>query len=119
MISVAIIAVLSTVCFSFDKSDVNRFAVAQTVNNNNSSDTLIDLNGQWATDDNHTVVISQSATNLTIDMSAYDRPYAYGSILNDSSIAIIFPDDQSYNGKLVPPDRIEWSNNSTWKKEIL
>jgi hypothetical protein len=51
-------------------------------------------------------------------MPGYDRPTAYGSILNDSAIAIIFPDYESYNGKLVAPDKIEWSNNSTWKKEI-
>ena len=110
MISVAIVVAISTICFSF------RFAVAQTVNNN-SSNTLIDLNGRWAAGDNHSAVISQSTTNLTIDMSAFDRPSAYGSILNDSTIAVIFPDDESYNGKLVPPDKIEWSNNSTWKKE--
>ncbi|MGA8105183.1 MAG: hypothetical protein WB815_00915 [Nitrososphaeraceae archaeon] len=112
MITVAIVVVLSTICFSFDRSDISRFAVAQ-----NSSNTLIDLNGRWAAGDNHSAVISRSTTNLTIDMSAFDRPSAYGSILNDSTIAIIFPDDESYNGKLVPPDKIEWSNNSTWKKE--
>ena len=117
MISVAIVVVLSIICFSLDKSDISKFAVAQTVNNN-SFNTLIDLNGRWAAGDNHSAVISQSTTNLTIDMSAFDRPSAYGSILNDSTIAIIFPDDESYNGKLVPPDKIEWSNNSTWKKEI-
>ena len=116
MISVAIVVAISTICFSFDRSDISRFAVAQTVNNN-SSNTLIDLNGRWAAGDNHSAVISQSTTNLTIDMSAFDRPSAYGSILNDSTIAVIFPDDESYNGKLVPPDKIEWSNNSTWKKE--
>ena len=117
MISVAIVVVLSIICFSSDKSDNSGFAVAKTVNNN-SSNTLIDLNGRWAAGDNHSAVISQSATNLTIDMSAFDRPTAYGSVLNDSTIAIIFPDDESYNGKLIAPDKIEWSNNSTWKKEI-
>lgn len=116
MISAAIVVVLSTICFSFDGSDISRFVVGQTVNNS-SFDTLIDLNGRWATRDNHSAVISQSNTNLTVDMSASGRPSAYGSILNDSAIAIIFPDDESYNGKLVPPDKIEWSNNSTWKKE--
>lgn len=115
--SIAIVIVLSVICFSFDRSDISRSAVAQT-GNNNSSNALIDLNGRWAAGDNHTAVISQSNTNLTIDMSAFDRPSAYGSILNDSTIAIIFPDDESYNGKLIPPDKIEWSNNSTWKKEI-
>jgi hypothetical protein len=116
MISAVIVVVLSPICFSFDSLDVSKFAVAQTVNNN-SSNTLIDLNGRWAAGDNHSAVISQSNTNLTIDMSAFGRPSAYGSILNDSTIAVIFPDDESYNGKLVPPDKIVWSNNSTWKKE--
>ena len=117
MISVAIVAVLSAICFSFYKSDISRSAVAQTVNNN-LPNTLIDLNGKWTAGDNNSAVISQSGTNLTIDMSAFGRPFAYGSILNDSAIAIIFPDAQSYNGILVPPDQIEWSNNSTWTKEI-
>jgi hypothetical protein len=108
---------LSITCLSLDKSDISRFVVAQTVNNSSFS-TLIDLNGRWAAGDNHSAVISRSATDLTIDMSAFDRPTAYGSVLNHSTIAIIFPDDESYNGILVPPDKIEWSNNSTWKKEI-
>jgi hypothetical protein len=116
-ISVALVLVLSITCFSLDKSDITRFADAQTVSND-SFNTLIDLNGRWAAGDNHSAVISQLVTNLTVDMSAFDRPSAYGSILNDSTIAVIFPDDESYNGKLVPPDKIEWSNNSTWKKEI-
>jgi plastocyanin domain-containing protein len=103
-------------CFSLDKLNISKFAVAQTVSDN-SSNTLIDLDGRWAAGDNHSAIISQSATNLTVDMSAFDRPSAYGSILNESTIAVIFPDDESYNGKLVPPDKIEWSNNSTWKKE--
>lgn len=116
-ISVALVLVLSITCFSLDKSDITRFAVAQTVSND-SFNTLIDLSGRWAAGDNRSAVISQLVTNLTVDMSAFDRPSAYGSILNDSTIAVIFPDDESYNGKLVPPDKIEWSNNSTWKKEI-
>jgi hypothetical protein len=116
-ISVTIVLVISIIFFCLDKSDISRFTIAQGVIDN-SSGTLIDLNGRWAVGDNHSAVISQSVTNLTVDMSSFDRPYAYGSILNDSTIAIIFPDDQSYNGKLVPPDKIEWSNNSTWTKEI-
>lgn len=50
-----------------------------------SHNTLIDLSGQWAAGDNHSAIISQSTTNLTIDMSAFDRPSTYGSILNDST----------------------------------
>lgn len=110
-ILVVTVVVLSIMYFSFDISDISKFAVAQTANDN-SSNTLIDLKGRWAAGDNKTAVISQSATNLTVDMSAFDRPSAYGSILNESTIAVIFPDDESYNGKLVPPDKIEWSNNS-------
>jgi hypothetical protein len=106
-----------TVCFSFSGTYVGMFAVAQTANDD-SPKTLIDLKGKWETSDHHRVDISQSGTNLTVDMSSYDRPNAYGSILNDSAIAVIFPDDQSYNGELVPPDKIKWSDNTTWKKEI-
>jgi hypothetical protein len=116
MIPLTTVVVLSTVYFSFHEPDVNSFAFAQGVNNNSSS-TLVNLNGTWIDQGNHSVVISQLNTNLTIDMSALDRPSAYGSLLNQSTIAVIFPDDEGYNGKLVPPDKIEWSNNSTWKKE--
>jgi hypothetical protein len=109
--------IISTIYFISDKSDISRFAVAKTVNNN-SSLTVIDLNGRWAAGDNHSAVISQSATNLTIDMSAFHRPSAYGSVLNDSTIAVIFPDDESFNGKLVPPDKIEWSNGSVGGRRV-
>jgi hypothetical protein len=118
LISIGTVAVLLTVCFSFFGPDISRSAVAQTANDDSPIKTLIDLKGKWETSDHHRVDISQSGINLTVDMSSYDRPNAYGSILNDSAIAVIFPDDQSYNGKLVPPDKIKWSDNTTWKKEI-
>jgi hypothetical protein len=93
VISVAIVVVLSTIFLSFGRSEISRFAFAQTVSDN-SSNTLIDLNGRWGAGDSHSAIISQSNTNLTIDMSAFDRPPAYGSMLNDSTIAVIFPDDE-------------------------
>ena len=116
-ISVPIVVALITGCFSFYISDMSRSVLAQT-GDEDSTKTLIDLKGKWETSDHHKVDISQSGANLTVDMASYGRPNAYGSILNDSAIAVIFPDDQSYNGKLVPPDKIEWSDNTTWKKEI-
>jgi hypothetical protein len=118
LISIGTVAVLLTVCFSLYESNFSKSAVAQSVNDDDSTKTLIDLKGKWETSDHHRVDISQSGINLTVDMSSYDRPNAYGSILNDSAIAVIFPDDQSYNGNLVPPDKIKWSDNTTWKKEI-
>jgi hypothetical protein len=115
LVSTAVAAVLLTVSFSFYISEVGRSVVAQNFDED-SSKTVIDLEGKWETSDHHKVDISQSGTKFTVDMSAYDRPTAYGSIVNDSAIEVTFPDDQSYNGKLVSSDKIEWSNNSTWKE---
>ena len=80
--------------------------------------TLIDLNGTWASGGVPGAVISVSGNAISVDMSAYKRPTAVGSILDNSDITVIFPDDNTYTGKLQPPGTIAWSNNSFWTKAL-
>jgi hypothetical protein len=79
---------------------------------------VIGLNGRWTAGDTHSAVISRAFNSLMIDMSAFNRPTAHGYILDASTITVNFPDDRTYTGKLVSPDKIEWSNGSTWRKVI-
>jgi hypothetical protein len=79
--------------------------------------TVINLNGGWTDGSPRRAVISVASTsNLTIDMSAYNRPAASGSIIDRSTIAVTFPDDATYIGNLQPPNTIRWSNGSAWTK---
>jgi hypothetical protein len=79
--------------------------------------TLIDLNGRWADAGIQRLVISTgSFPSFTIDMSAYNRPAASGSIVDFSTITTTFPDDATFTGKLQLPNLIQWSNNTTWTK---
>jgi hypothetical protein len=78
--------------------------------------TVIDLNGRWTDGSTRSAVISAAFTSLTIDMSAYHRPAAYGSIVDDFTITVTFPDDATYTGTLQPPNTIRWSNGSAWTK---
>jgi hypothetical protein len=79
-------------------------------------ETVIDLNGRWTDGSPRRAVVSSAFTSLTIDMSAFNRPAAHGSILNASTITVIFPDDRSYTGTLQPPNTIRWSNGTSWRK---
>jgi hypothetical protein len=61
--------------------------------------------------------ISVSGNNLTVDMSAYRRPTASGTILGPNQIRVTFPDDNTFTGTLSSnPARINWSNNTVWTK---
>jgi hypothetical protein len=82
----------------------------------NTIHTVIDLNGIWASGGIPGPVISAGTASLTVDMSAYHRPPAHGTIVDSSTISVTFPDDATYTGKLVLPNTIRWSNNSAWTK---
>ena len=58
----------------------------------------------------------EGAHTIKIDMSDYDRSNATGSILDGLNISVKFPDDQTCTGQLQAPNRIQWSNGSTWTK---
>jgi hypothetical protein len=85
-------------------------------NNQHPIKTVIGLAGKWEIAGVVGPVISVSANAISIDMSAYHRPDAYGSILDGSDITVTFPDDKTYTGKLERPGTIQWSNNSAWTK---
>ena len=78
--------------------------------------TVINLNGTWASGGVAGPVISVNGPALSVDMSAYKRPTASGTIVDDSDITVTFPDDATYTGKLQAPNVILWSNNSAWTK---
>jgi hypothetical protein len=78
--------------------------------------TVLDLTGSWTDGSTRRAVLSTRFPSLTIDMSAYGRPAARGSIVDSSTITVTFPDDATYTGKLQPPSMIRWSNGSTWTK---
>jgi len=74
--------------------------------------TIFDLNGKWSGGP----VISVSGNAITVDMTALKRPTAHGSVTDASDITVTFPDDKTYTGKLQGPNKIIWSNNTTWTK---
>lgn len=78
--------------------------------------TIFDLNGIWASGGVAGPVITVNGNAILVDMSAYKRPTASGSILDSSDITVNFPDDKTYTGKLQPANTIAWSNNSEWTK---
>jgi len=78
--------------------------------------TLIDLNGRWTAGGTRNAVISAAFTSLTVDMSAFHRPAAHGTIVDGSTITVPFPDDATFTGKLQLPNIIRWSNGSAWTK---
>ncbi len=93
--------------------------------------TVIILAGQWQGGGVVGPVITVAGVNLSIDMSAYNRPTAIGTILDSSTITVAFPDDATYTGTLARPagstgiHRIEsigevgtinWSNGSSWTR---
>lgn len=78
--------------------------------------TVIDLNGRWSDGTLRFTPITAAFTSLTIDMSAHERPAAHGTIVDASTIKVTFPDAKTYTGTLKLPNKITWSNNTTWIK---
>jgi hypothetical protein len=79
--------------------------------------TATDLNGSWTDGSPHSAAISVSRRSFSIDMSAFGRPTANGTIDGYAEITATFPDDNTYKGQLVG-NTIRWSNDSQWTKVI-
>jgi hypothetical protein len=84
---------------------------------------VIDMNGAWRGPGNEIPYIyiysdSQYASGYTIfvDMSLLNRPDGFGYFIDASTIAVVFPDDRDYTGKIQNGNSILWSNNSVWTK---
>jgi hypothetical protein len=84
----------------------------------NTINTLVNLNGNWTDGSTRSAAISREFASLTVNMSAFNRPTAHGSVVNGSTITVTFPDDRTYTGQLQPPNTIRWSNGSAWTKII-
>ncbi|MFZ2157936.1 MAG: hypothetical protein WAV72_17685 [Bradyrhizobium sp.] len=84
----------------------------------NTIGTVVNLNGNWTDGSSHSAVISVDFKALTVDMSAFGRPRAHGTVVDGTSINVTFPDDKTYTGQLQSPNKIRWSNGSVWMKVI-
>ena len=82
----------------------------------NVSDKKIVFAGVWLYEGKPGPVISVSGDNVTIDMSAYNRPEATGRIVSDNKISVTFKDDSTFTGELFDKKRIEWSNGTVWNR---
>ena len=86
--------------------------------------TRIDLNGNWTAGSTQSAHIYEGpactlqpqCVSIMIDMSAYGRPNAHGSVVDPSTISVKFPDDKTYTGQIQAPNTIQWSNGTTWTK---
>jgi len=94
----------------------SRYFTTATISTLATAGTLVDLNGRWASSGVPGPIISVNGSSIIVDMSAYHRPSAHGSIVDSSDITVTFPDDKTYAGKLQLPNMIRWSNNSAWTK---
>jgi hypothetical protein len=80
--------------------------------------TVTNLNGSWTDGSNRpSAAISVTRRSFSIDMSAFGRPTANGTIVGFASITATFPDDKTYTGQLSH-NTITWSNGSTWTKVV-
>ena len=79
--------------------------------------TVTNLNGNWTDGSTQSAAISSSRRSFSIDMSAFGRPTANGTIDGYADITATFPDDKTYKGQLVGHN-IRWSNGSQWTKMI-
>jgi hypothetical protein len=84
----------------------------------NTINTVVNLNGNWTDGSSRSAAISVDFSSLKVDMSAFHRPTAKGSIVDSSTITVTFPDDKTYTGQLQSPNKIIWSNGSVWTKII-
>ena len=84
----------------------------------NTIQTVVELNGSWTDGSANHAVISVHFKTLAVDMSAFHRPTANGSVSNSSTISVTFPDDKTYTGTLIQPNTIQWSNGSAWHKVV-
>jgi hypothetical protein len=78
--------------------------------------TVLDLSGAWSAGGKPGPNITRSGNALTVDMSAYHRPPAHGSVIDPQTIVVTFSDVSSVTGRLHAPGTIAWSNNSSWTK---
>jgi hypothetical protein len=94
----------------------SKYSTVDSISTIASVTPVINLNGKWASGGAPGPIIAVSGNAISVDMSAYHRPTAQGTILDSTDITVTFPDDKTYTAKLQAPNTIAWSNNSTWTK---
>jgi len=80
--------------------------------------TIGPLDGGWTDGSGKVALITTTRRAFSIDMSAFGRPAASGTITGYQSITATFPDDRTYTGELTSARTIAWSNGSTWTKVV-
>jgi hypothetical protein len=80
--------------------------------------TSFDLNGTWRDGPGRPPgpVITVLDREISVDMSAFHRPRAFGSVIDSTHITVTFPDDATFTGTLGTSRNIQWSNGSAWLK---
>lgn len=81
--------------------------------------TVIDLDGTWTDGSPRDIPVGRTNNDLSIDMTAFGRPAAYGRVVDPATIVVTFPDAGAFTGKLAAPGAIRWSNNSAWTKRSV
>jgi hypothetical protein len=114
---------LIRVTFPDDATYTGQLVAPNTIRWSNNSQwtkiaapTIFDLNGKWTDGRGPGPIISVTGNSLSVNMAANNRPTASGSVINGSTISVTFPDDATYTGQLLSPNRIQWSNGSFWLK---
>ncbi|MBD1215638.1 MAG: hypothetical protein H9534_23580 [Dolichospermum circinale Clear-D4] len=74
------------------------------------------VKGQWYFGGKPGPIITQTGDQLSVDMSAYGRPVAKGTVTPPSAAKVNFPDDGTFGATLVSPSCIEWTNTTIWTK---
>lgn len=73
--------------------------------------------GQWRYGGVPGPIVRQEGRHLTIDMSAYRRPTAWGTLITPNQARVTFPDGgATLVATLVSPSCIRWSNGTEWTK---
>ena len=94
----------------------SKYSTVTTISSIASVTSVFPLAGKYAAGGAQGPVIAVTGNAITVDMSAYHRPSAFGTIIDVNDITVTFPDDKTYSGKLQAPGTILWSNNSSWTK---
>lgn len=111
-----------SVTFPDDKTYTGTLEAPRTIRWSNGSawtkvvNTVFDLNGNWTDGGDRRAVILETTNSITVDMSDYHRPTAHGSIVSSFTIKVKFLDDREYTGTLELPNKLRWSNGSSWTK---
>jgi phospholipase C len=78
--------------------------------------TVIDLNGRWMVGGVLGPIITVKGDGISINMSASNQPTAVGTVMNSTTISIMFSAGHTLSGVLQAPGTIRWSNNTVWTK---